>query len=492
MRCLNEQEISQLLADVPKDLLIANNWESTEYKYQVENPATNEILATLSGADGYWAQKAFDAACAAQRAWAKMPAIKRADILYRAYALVQERAPQLATLMTLEMGKPITEAYGEVNYSAQYLRWYAQAACREPGQYGDNPEGNLRMLTQRKPVGPCLLITPWNFPLAMAARKVAPAIAAGCVMVLKTAQLTPLTAQYFAQIMLEAGLPAGVLNVISGANAKAQTEPILADSRLRKISFTGSTAVGKELLAKASQNVLRTSMELGGNAPFIVCADADLEAAVAGALAAKMRNIGEACTAANRFIVAVEIAAEFSQKLASAMAALKIGNGLQQDVAVGPLISATARENIAGLVHDAVGKGAEILTGGEAISGPGYFYQPTVLAGVTPEMQIWRQEIFGPVAPITTFTNPQEAITLANDTEFGLASYVYSSDINQILAFSEELEFGLVGANSGVISNAAAPFGGVKHSGMGKEGGLEGLAEYTTLQYIGMPKTDFS
>ena len=342
------------------------------------------------------------------------------------------------------------------------------------------------MITRRKPVGPCLLITPWNFPLAMATRKIAPAIAAGCTMVVKPAKLTPLTTQYFAQTMIDAGVPAGVVNVVSGKSASAISEPIMADSRLRKISFTGSTPVGKTLLKAAADNVLRTSMELGGNAPFIVFEDADLDQAVEGAMGAKMRNIGEACTAANRFIVHESVAEEFAEKFAKRIGELKVGNGLDEGVTCGPLVEQKALDNITALVDDAVAKGAKAIVGGKPGEGEGYFYAPTVLTNVSRDARVAQEEIFGPIAPILTFSDEKEAIEIANDTEYGLASYVFTEDSDRMWRLGDGLEFGLMGFNAGVISNAAAPFGGVKQSGMGREGGAEGIAEYTSLQYIAM------
>jgi succinate-semialdehyde dehydrogenase/glutarate-semialdehyde dehydrogenase len=388
--------------------------------------------------------------------------------------------------MTLEMGKPLAEARGEVAYGAEFLRWYSEEAVRDYGRYVTTPEGKNKILVQHKPVGPCLLITPWNFPLAMATRKVGPAVAAGCTMVLKPAKLTPLTAQLFAQIMQEAGLPDGVLNVVPSSSASSISGPLLKDSRLRKVSFTGSTAVGKQLMAAATENVLRTSMELGGNAPFIVFDDADLDDAVDGALAAKMRNMGEACTAANRFLVQEAVAEEFAAKLAARIGALTVGRGTEAGTDVGPMIEEKVRTSIHALVTEAVAAGATVLAGGRTVDGDGFFYQPTVLGNVPNGAAILAQEIFGPVAPVTTFTDEEDAIRIANSTEYGLAAYLYTKDFSRLLRVSEQLEFGMVGFNAGVISNAAAPFGGVKHSGLGREGGAEGIAEYTTAQYIGI------
>lgn len=480
--------VSELLAKVPTGLLIGDSWveASDGGTFDVENPATGETIATLASATSEDALAALDAACAVQAEWARTPARERSNILRRGFELVAERAEEFATLMTLEMGKPLAEARGEVTYGNEFLRWFSEEAVRLYGRYGATPEGNLRMMTTRKPVGPCLLITPWNFPLAMATRKVAPAIAAGCVMVLKPARLTPLTSQYFAQTMLDAGLPAGVLNVVSGASASAISNPIMEDDRLRKVSFTGSTPVGQQLLKKAADKVLRTSMELGGNAPFIVFEDADLDLAIEGAMGAKMRNIGEACTAANRFLVHESVADEFGRRFAARLEEQVLGNGLDEGVTVGPLVEEKARNSVASLVDGAVSEGATVLTGGKTGTGAGYFYEPTVLTGVSTDAAILNEEIFGPVAPIVTFQTEEEALRLANSTEYGLASYVFTQDTSRIFRVSDGLEFGLVGVNSGVISNAAAPFGGVKQSGMGREGGLEGIEEYTSVQYIGI------
>ena len=480
--------VQELLAKVPTDLLIDGAWRpgSTGQTLTVDNPATGEQIATVASATSEDAVAALDAAAAAQTGWARTAPRERAEILRRAFDLVTERAEDFATLMTLEMGKPLAESRGEVTYGAEFLRWFSEETTRQYGRHAQVPEGTLRMLTARKPVGPCLLITPWNFPLAMATRKVAPAIAAGCTMVLKPAKLTPLTAHYFAQTMLDAGLPAGVLNVVTSSSASAISEPLLADPRLRKLSFTGSTAVGKQLLKQSADNVLRTSMELGGNAPFLVFEDADLDAAVDGAVAAKMRNIGEACTAANRFLVHDSVAEDFAARLAERLAAMTIGDGLDDGVEVGPLIEAGAVDNVEALVDDAVTAGARVLTGGKRIDGAGHFFAPTVLADVTDDARVVTEEIFGPVAPVVTFATEQEAYELANATEYGLAAYAYSEDPARLWRLSDGLEFGLIGFNAGVVSNAAAPFGGVKHSGLGREGGAEGIDEYTTVQYLGV------
>lgn len=494
---------------VPTDLLIGGSWVTGDNgSFPVHNPSCGQLLAHVADASIEQGIEALDAACDARTSWAATSARERADILNRAYTLMTQRTEVIARLMTLEMGKPLDQSRGEVAYAANYLRWYAEEAARNFGRTAVAPESGLQITTVRRPVGPCLLITPWNFPLAMAARKVAPALAAGCTAVLKPASLTPLSSLYFASLMREAGLPDGVLNVVTTSRTGEVVSALMADERLRKVSFTGSTAVGRTLLAQASQNVLRTSMELGGNAPFIVFEDADIPAAVEGAYAAKMRNMGEACTAANRFIVHEDIAEEFTRAFVERMEATVVGDGTADGTDCGPLIQPSAVESMLFMVEDALGKGALLACGGyipeleENVPSDtggmpknlnkGNFIRPTVLTGVTDSMRVWREEIFGPVAPIATFSGYGEegeraALKLANDTEYGLAAYVYTSNHPRFTRMATGLEFGLIGYNSGVISNAAAPFGGVKQSGMGREGGPEGLEEYTELQYIGAP-----
>ncbi|WP_315429329.1 NAD-dependent succinate-semialdehyde dehydrogenase [uncultured Rothia sp.] len=494
---------------VPTDLLIGGSWVTGDNgSFPVHNPSCGQILAHVADASVEQGIEALDAACDARASWAATSVRERADILNRAYTLMTQRTEVIARLMTLEMGKPLDQSRGEVAYAANYLRWYAEEAARNFGRTALAPESGLQITTVRRPVGPCLLITPWNFPLAMAARKVAPALAAGCTAVLKPASLTPLSSLYFASLMREAGLPDGVLNVVTTSRTGEVVSALMADERLRKVSFTGSTAVGRTLLAQASQNVLRTSMELGGNAPFIVFEDADIPAAVEGAYAAKMRNMGEACTAANRFIVHEDVAEEFTRAFVERMEATVVGDGTVDGTDCGPLIQPSAVESMLFMVEDALGKGALLACGGyipeldSKVYGntggmprnlnKGNFIRPTVLTGVTDSMRVWREEIFGPVAPIATFSGYGEegertALKLANDTEYGLAAYVYTSNHPRFTRMAAGLEFGLIGYNSGVISNAAAPFGGVKQSGMGREGGPEGLEEYTELQYIGAP-----
>ena len=494
---------------VPTDLLLGGSWVTGDNgSFPVHNPSCGQILAHVADASVEQGIEALDAACDARASWAATSVRERADILNRAYTLMTQRTEVIARLMTLEMGKPLDQSRGEVAYAANYLRWYAEEAARNFGRTAIAPESGLQITTVRRPVGPCLLITPWNFPLAMAARKVAPALAAGCTAVLKPASLTPLSSLYFASLMREAGLPDGVLNVVTTSRTGEVVSALMADERLRKVSFTGSTAVGRTLLAQASQNVLRTSMELGGNAPFIVFEDADIPAAVEGAYAAKMRNMGEACTAANRIIVHEDIAEEFTRAFVERMEATVVGDGAIDGTECGPLIQPSAVESMLFMVEDALGKGALLACGGyipeldSKVYGntggmprnlnKGNFIRPTVLTGVTDSMRVWREEIFGPVAPIATFSGYGEegertALKLANDTEYGLAAYVYTSNHPRFTRMAAGLEFGLIGYNSGVISNAAAPFGGVKQSGMGREGGPEGLEEYTELQYIGAP-----
>ncbi|MCQ2001713.1 NAD-dependent succinate-semialdehyde dehydrogenase [Arthrobacter zhaoxinii] len=479
---------AELLARVPTGLLIDGQWRDASggRTFDVEDPATGKILLSIADASTEDGALAMDAAVAAQEDWARTAPRERGEILRRAFELVTERTEDFALLMTLEMGKPLAEARGEVAYGAEFLRWFSEEAVRISGRYSTSPDGKSRLLVNKKPVGPCLLITPWNFPLAMATRKIAPAVAAGCTMVLKPAKLTPLTSQLFAAVMMEAGLPAGVLNVVSTTSAGDVTGPILKDSRLRKVSFTGSTPVGQGLIRDAAENVLRTSMELGGNAPFIVFEDADLEKAVDGAMAAKLRNMGEACTAANRFIVQDTVADEFAEKFAARVGAMTTGRGTEEDTKVGPLIDGKSRDKVHALVIEAVDGGAVALVGGEPVDGPGYFYRPTVLKNVAADARILKEEIFGPVAPIVTFSTEDEAVALANNTEYGLVSYVFTKDLNRGLRIGEKLESGMLGLNAGVVSNAAAPFGGVKQSGLGREGGAEGIEEYLYTQYIGI------
>lgn len=478
-----------LLQSVPDALLIGGRWRpaAEAATFEVTDPATDQVLRSVADASVADGIAALDAACAAAADWAATPVRERAEILRRAFDLLQERADDFALLMTLEMGKPLAESRGEVTYGAEFLRWFSEQAAQLQGRFGPNPEGTGRMIVSQHPVGPCYLITPWNFPLAMATRKIAPALAAGCTAVVKPASLTPLTTLAFAALLQEAGLPAGVVNVVTTTSSGPVSEAIIADPRLRKLSFTGSTAVGRTLLSQAAEGILRTSMELGGNAPFVVFEDADLERAVQGALTAKFRNIGQACTAANRFIVHASLASEFTTRVTEAVQAMRTGRGTEEGVQIGPLINTAAVAKAQDLVSDAVEHGATLHTGGHALAGPGTFLAATVLSGVSTDSAIWREEIFGPVLAITTFETEEEAVALANDTEYGLVCYVFTQDLARGQRMIERLETGMMGLNVGVVSNAAAPFGGWKQSGLGREGGVEGLHEYVETKYTLTP-----
>ena len=473
---------------VPTELFINGRWRpaSGGKTFDVEDPSTGKVLCVVADAAPEDGMAALDAAVAVQAQWAKHPPRERGEILRRAYELMMQRQDDLALLMTLEMGKPLAESQAEIAYAAEFFRWFAEEAVRIDGGFATAPNGSGRVLLMRQPIGPSLLITPWNFPAAMGTRKIGPAVAAGCTMVLKPARLTPLSMLALAQILAECGLPDGVLNVVPTASSGRLMEPLIRDGRARKLSFTGSTEVGRMLLEQCAEQILRTSMELGGNAPFLVFADADLDAAVEGAMIAKMRNIGEACTAANRFFVHTDVAEEFSRRLAEQMSSLRIGRGSEEGVQVGPLIEAKARDKVQHLVDDAVTRGARVLVGGEPVEGPGYFYHPTVLAGVPLVAEVARTEIFGPVAPITPFTDEDEVLATANDTPFGLVSYVYTEDLRRALRVCERLECGMVGLNKGLVSNPAAPFGGVKHSGLGREGGSVGINEFLETKYVAL------
>lgn len=478
----------KLLDSLPTGLFISGKWReaSGQGTFDVQDPATGKTLLSIADATPQDGMDALAAADEAQESWGSTAPRERGEILRRAFEAVHARTEDFALLMTLEMGKTLAEARGEVTYGAEFLRWFSEEAPRIAGRYSTAPDGKARLMVLKRPVGPSLFITPWNFPLAMATRKIAPAIAAGCTMVIKPATLTPLTTLLFAKILEEVGLPPGVLNVIQTSKASPVTGPLIKDSRLRKLSFTGSTEVGKRLIADSADQVLRTSMELGGNAPFLVFADADLDAAVNGAMLAKLRNIGEACTAANRFYVEESVVKEFSEKLAERMKALQLGRGTEDSSDLGPLIDQPSREKVQELVDDTVSRGARVLTGGKPVEGPGYFYEPTVLADVPLDSRVLKEEIFGPVAPIVSFTTEDDAIRMANDTEFGLIGYVFTTDLNRTLRLAEKLQTGMLGMNSGVVSNPAAPFGGIKQSGTGREGGIEGIEEYLETRYIGL------
>ncbi|MFI7382371.1 NAD-dependent succinate-semialdehyde dehydrogenase [Streptomyces sp. NPDC049813] len=478
-----------LLKATPKQLHIQGTWKNATANrtMQVDNPATNTPLCTVADATPQDAQAALTAARAAQRTWAATPPRTRSEILHRAHELTRARTEDLALLMTLEMGKPLAEARGEVTYAAEFLRWFAEEAVRIDGGYATSPDGRNRHLVLRQPVGPCLLITPWNFPLAMAARKIGPAAAAGCTMVLKPAPQTPLSSLALTGILAEAGLPPGVLNTVTTSDAAGLVEPLLRGGGIRKLSFTGSTEVGRTLLAQCADTVVRTSLELGGNAPFLVFGDADLDAAVDGAMIAKMRNMGEACTAANRIYVHRSVADEFATRLTARMSTLTVGDGTDPGTDVGPLIDAAGRAKVESLVRDAVERGAKVLTGGELPPGEGNFYPPTVLAEVPRDAALTSTEIFGPVAALFTFDDEDEVVAAANDTQWGLVSYVFTRDLDRALRVGERLETGMVGLNTGLVSNPAAPFGGVKQSGLGREGGRVGIEEFLEYKYLAVP-----
>jgi succinate-semialdehyde dehydrogenase / glutarate-semialdehyde dehydrogenase len=471
---------------VNKQLFIGGEWRDGTggATLEVLDPSTEEPIAEVADATTGDAMAALDAAVDTQKEWAASPPNDRAGILWKAFELMTARADELATLMTLEMGKPVAESKAEILYAADFFRWYSGEALRIDGNYKQFANGTSRVIVMQQPVGPALMITPWNFPMAMGTRKAGPAIAAGCTSVIKPAKQTPLSMLAMAQILEEAGLPGGVVNIITTSSSGDTTAPLIADGRLRKLSFTGSTEVGRKLIEASAKNVLKTSMELGGNAPFLIFDDADLDAAVDGALLAKMRNIGEACTSANRFHVAEPVREEFERRLGERMGALKIGRGTEEDVKVGPLIDQPSREKVAELVQDALDKGASCVVGGEIPDGRGYFYPPTVLGGVTDDARVLHEEIFGPVAPVTTFESEEDAIARANDTEYGLVAYVFTRDLKRAIRVCEGLETGMVGLNQGMVSNAGAPFGGVKQSGIGREGGKEGMEEFLETKYV--------
>ena len=482
---MNENEI---LERVSTGLFIGGEWRDSAdgSTIDVEDPATGKTLTSVASATPADGKAALDAAVAAQPDWARTAPRERAEMLRSAFELITERADYFAMLMTLEMGKPLAQSKGEVTYGAEFFRWFSEEVVRIAGRWATSPDGNTRLMTMKQPVGPVLMITPWNFPLAMGTRKIGPAIAAGCTMVVKPASQTPLTMLALADLLAEVGVPPGVLNVISTSQTGDVMEPLIGDSRLRKLTFTGSTPVGKTLVKQSADQLLRVSMELGGNAPFLVFADADLDAAVDGAMLAKMRNMGEACTAANRFLVHEDVADDFASKFAERMAAETVGRGTEDGVTVGPLIDAKQRDKVVELVDDATSRGASVVTGGSTTGDAGYFFQPTVLTDVAPDADMFREEIFGPVAPITTFSDEDKAMQMANDTEYGLVAYAFTTDLGRTIRVSEGLEFGMVGINQGIVSNPAAPFGGVKQSGFGREGGPEGIEEYLSVKYVGI------
>ena len=481
-------DVSRVLASVPTGLWIGGEERPAGSTFDVVNPATDEVLVSIANATAADAIAALDAGCAVQEAWAATPARERGEILRSVFEMIIERAEDFATLMTLEMGKVLAESMGEVKYGAEFFRWFAEEAVRIAGRFTPSPAGTGRIIVTKQPVGPCYAITPWNFPLAMGTRKIGPALAAGCTMIVKPAQETPLTMMLLAKLIGEAGLPKGVLSVLPSNQPREVTTALIEDGRLRKMSFTGSTGVGKALLKQSSDALLRTSMELGGNAPFVVFDDADVDAAVEGAMLAKMRNGGEACTAANRLYVAAPLLDDFTDKFVKKMGELTIGNGLDPSTKLGPLVNPKQVASVQELVDDAVEKGATVAVGGQAPGGPGNFYPATVLTDVPADARILKEEVFGPVAPIVGFDTEEQGVAAANDTEYGLAAYIYTQSLDRALRVAESIQAGMVGVNRGVISDPAAPFGGVKESGFGREGGLEGIEEYLDIKYIALTK----
>jgi succinate-semialdehyde dehydrogenase/glutarate-semialdehyde dehydrogenase len=479
-------DYASLLAGVHTDLWIDGNWclPHSGERFEVIDPATERPITTVASASSEDCRAALDAAERGLETWSRKSPRERGEALRKAWELMMREHERLARIITLENGKSLSDARGEVAYAAEFFRWNAEEAVRICGRISHAPQSGARIMVHHKPAGIALLVTPWNFPAAMATRKIGPALAAGCSVVIKPASATPLTMLALVPLLAEAGVPPGVVNVVPSRRSRQVVADMLADLRVRVVSFTGSTEVGRALISEAAHNVVRPCMELGGNAPFIVLDDADLDAAVEGAMIAKMRNMGEACTAANRFYVHQSLLAEFSEKFAARMGALKTGNGLSEGVSVGPLIDAAARERVASLVADAVRRGARLLTGGRAPTGPGFFYLPTVLTDVAADAAVVRDEIFGPVAAIQAFRTDEEVVRLANACEFGLTAYVFSRDLSRGLQLSERLEVGMVGLNRGLVSDPAAPFGGVKLSGLGREGGSEGIQEYLETQYI--------
>ncbi|MFZ4373243.1 MAG: NAD-dependent succinate-semialdehyde dehydrogenase [Mycobacterium sp.] len=483
---MSNPEVERLLASVPTGLWIGGQERPASSTFDVLNPATDEVLVSVGNATAADALAAMDAACAVQSSWAATPARERGEILRSVFEMIIDRAQDFATLMTLEMGKVVAESMGEVKYGAEFFRWFAEEAVRISGRYTPSPAGTGRIVVTKQPVGPCYAITPWNFPLAMGTRKIGPALAAGCTMIVKPAQETPLTMLLLAKLMAEAGLPPGVLSVLATNKPREVTTALIDDGRLRKLTFTGSTGVGKALVKQSADKLLRTSMELGGNAPFVVFDDADVDAAVDGAMLAKMRNGGEACTAANRLYVANPLIEEFTDKFVKRMGELNLGNGLDPSAKLGPLINPNQLATVQELVDDAVAKGAKVAVGGQAPGGPGNFYPATVLVDVPASARILKEEVFGPVAPIVGFDTEEQGIAAANDTEYGLAAYIWTQSLDRALRVAEALEAGMVGVNRGVISDPAAPFGGVKESGFGREGGCEGIEEYLDIKYIAL------
>ncbi|MFT9474842.1 NAD-dependent succinate-semialdehyde dehydrogenase [Streptomyces sp. Mo3] len=480
----------EAIAKVSTGIFIDGQWAdaASGARFNVVNPATEEVIATVADGGPEDALRAIETAGRVQSEWGRTAPRERGEILRRAYDLLMARQDELALVMTAEMGKPLAEAKGEVAYAAEFFRWFSEEAVRIGGDVTTTGDGKNRILVSREPVGPCVLVTPWNFPLAMGTRKIGPAIAAGCTIVFKPAALTPLSSLALADVLIEAGLPAGVLNIVCTTKASSVVSPWMSSGVARKISFTGSTEVGVRLLEQAAQHVMRSSMELGGNAPLIVFEDADLDRAVEGAFAAKMRNMGEACTAANRIFVQRPVAEEFARRLAARLGALRVGDGLEPGTEVGPLVEEKALRKVQELVDDAVDKGAKVVCGGNRPDRAGYFYSPTVLSDVSVQADLLTTEVFGPVAPVIPFDTEEEAVRMANDTPWGLAGYLFTQDVDRGFRVSEALEVGMVGLNTGIVSNPAAPFGGIKASGLGREGGRVGIEEFLEYKYMAVPR----
>ncbi|OMH27678.1 NAD-dependent succinate-semialdehyde dehydrogenase [Tersicoccus phoenicis] len=480
----------QVIDGVHTGVFIDGQWSeaASGARFDVVNPATEEVIATVADGGPEDARRAIETAGRVQAQWARTAPRERSEILRRAYDAIMERQNDLALIMTTEMGKPLAEAKGEVAYAAEFFRWFSEEAVRIGGDQTSTGDGKTRVLVSREPVGPCVLVTPWNFPLAMGTRKIGPALAAGCTIVFKPSNLTPLSSLALVDILVEAGLPDGVLNVVTTTDPSAVVSPWMSSGIARKISFTGSTAVGVRLLEQAAEHVMRSSMELGGNAPFIVFEDADLDRAVDGAVAAKMRNMGEACTAANRLFVHRSIADDFAQRLAARLGDLAVGDGAEDGTDVGPLVEPKALTKVQELVDDAVSRGATVVCGGSRPDRPGYFYRPTVLSGVDPGSELMDQEIFGPVAPVIPFDTEEDVLRMANDTPWGLVGYLFTQDVDRSFRVGERLEVGMVGLNTGIVSNPAAPFGGVKASGIGREGGRVGIDEFLEYKYLAVPR----
>nr|WP_245354287.1 NAD-dependent succinate-semialdehyde dehydrogenase [Brachybacterium sacelli] len=488
MPTITPDRIADLLERVPRSSFVGGSFLGGNPSLEVLDPATARSLTTVVDAEAATVgPRALDAAAAAQADWAATLPRERSEILRRAYELTHERADDLALAMTLEMGKPLKEAYGEVTYGAEFLRWFSEEAVRLPGRFRHAPSAQEAIVTVARPVGPTLLITPWNFPLSMGTRKIGPALAAGCTVVLKPAQKTPLTSLILMEILAEAGVPAGVVNCVVTSDSKGLSSTLMADPRLRKVSFTGSTPVGKVLLSQASEHVLKTSMELGGNAPFLVLPSADVEVAVTAAMLGKFRNNGEACTAANRFYVHSSRAEEFTRRLTEETEKLVVGPGAEAGTTLGPLIDEDGIAKVEDLVADAVERGARVLTGGKRLEREGFFYAPTVLADVPREARVNREEIFGPVAPVIVLDEVEDMVAAANDTEFGLMAYAMGEDLGETADVAGRIESGMVAVNVGVASDPSAPFGGVKESGLGREGSHEGLAEFLETTYVRLP-----